>query len=215
MTEPTGDESILGAGATGPAGQTGPAEGQTGAEQTGAAQTGAEGQTGPQGQTGPAAPEKYELKLPEGSNLQQAHLDEVAAIAKQRGLSNEDAQAMVDRESKLLDTYAEGQQKNFEEVTSKWGAESKSDPEIFGGSDENFQKNSELAKRVIDRYGTPELKQGLNSTGFGNHPALVKFVLNIGKAMSEDQLVIQSTKGSAEDKSMEEVFYGDNKEKKE
>jgi hypothetical protein len=213
MTEPTPEETLL--GESGPAGQTGPAEGQTGAEaQTGAEQTGAQAQTGPEGQTGPTAPEKYELKLPEGSNLEQAHLDEIATIAKQRGLSNEDAQAMVDRESNLLDKYAEGQQKNFVETTSKWGEESKSDPEIYGGSDENFAKNSELAKRVLDRYGSPELKQGLNATGFGNHPELVKFVLRIGKSMSEDQLIIQSSKESA-DKSMEEVFYGDKQEKKE
>ena len=121
----------------------------------------------------------------------------------------------MDRDSKLLNSYAEKQQQLFEETTGKWLGEAKADPEIFGGSEEVFAKNAEVAKRVVDKFGTPELKQGLNSTGFGNHPELVRMLVKIGKSMTEDQLVIPNSKGPAAQKSMEDVFYGEKQEKKE
>src|SRR3972149_1235780 len=47
----------------------------------------------------PVVPQKYELKLPEGSQLDQARIDSLSAYAKEKGLSNEQAQAILDRES--------------------------------------------------------------------------------------------------------------------
>ena len=41
------------------------------------------------------APEKYDLKLPEGSKLDAKHIEKIAADAKARGLSQEDAQALL------------------------------------------------------------------------------------------------------------------------
>src|SRR3990172_2365452 len=87
-------------GATGP-GQTGPA--QTGAAQTGAAETGAAqtgpAQSGPTGATGPSGPpEKYEIKLPEGSLLDASEIERTVTLAKEQGLSNKTAQALLDHQ---------------------------------------------------------------------------------------------------------------------
>ena len=186
-------------GATGPAAETGAA--QTGAAETGAAQTGA-------AETGPAAEVKFELKLPEGSLLDASAIERTVAFAKEQGLSPKAAQAMLDRESKLLTSNAEGQKASWEKEVATWLEVSKADKEIGG---EGFGKNAELAKRVIERYGTKEFKEGLSATGFGNHPELFRFVLNIGKAMADDQLVLPGSKNTAAPKDMADVFYGSTK----
>lgn len=204
---PSGPSGASGAAQTGAA-ETGAA--QTGAAQTGAAQTGAQ-QSGPSGATGPNAPEKYDLKLPEGSLLEASEIEKIASLAKERGLSNKDAQALLDDRSKLLDSYAGKQKETWGKETGRWLEVTKADPEIGG---EAFGKNAELAKRVVTRFGTPELMQGLNETGFGNHPELVRLMVRIGKAMDDDQLVMPGSKTPAVEKNLADVFYGGSNENK-
>jgi len=176
MTDPTNDSKVeAGGNATadkimdgsnaGPSGATGPAQSgpaqtgaaQTGSSQTGAAQTGA-AESGPQGATGPAkAPEKYEIKLPEGSLLNADEIGKIESFAKERGLPNEQAQALVDHQSKLLSSYAERKQVEWDSETGKWPDAVKADPEIGG---EFYQKKVELAKRVVLRFGSEQFIAG-------------------------------------------------------
>ena len=198
---------VTGAGATGAEGASGPenkiydgASGATGAAQTGAAQTGAV-------QSGP--PSKYELAIPKDSFLTAADVERISAEAKAKGLSNADAQALLERDGKLLSSNAERQQTHLSEVTARWADDSKADKEIGG---ETLPQNAEMARRVIARYGTDALKKGLEETGFGNHPELLRVFSRIGKAMSEDQLVLPGAKAAGK-KSMEDVFYGGDQNK--
>jgi len=186
-------------GATGPEGASGP-EGVSGAAESGAAATGA---TGPDGATGPI--EKYAPKLPEGSLLSAEAIERSAAFAKEHGLSNKAAQAALDRESESLSSYAESQKELWTKETVAWLETAKTDKETGG---DEFGKNAELAKRVITRYGTKEFASGLSDTGFGNHPELFRFVLRVGKAMGEDNLVLPGSQGAAETKDMADLFYG-------
>ena len=152
---------------------------------------------------------KFELKLPEGSLLDAGAIERTVAFAKEQGLTPKAAQAMLDRESKLLTTNADSQKEAWDKGTVQWLEASKVDKE-FGG--EAFPKNAELAKRVVERFGTPELMKGLTETGFGNHPELVRLMVRIGKAMDEDQLVLPGAKNTAAPKEMHDVFYPQKKE---
>jgi hypothetical protein len=152
---------------------------------------------------------KFELKLPKGSLLDASALERIVSFAKEQGLTPKHAQALLDRESNLLTEHADGQKKAFDAVTSEWVEQSKQDKE-FGG--EKFAENAELAKRVVHRFGSKELLNGLNETKFGNHPELVRMLVRIGKAMSEDQLVMPG-KSTAATKDMADVFYGGSTEK--
>lgn len=153
------------------------------------------------------APDRYELKIPEGSKLDAKHLEKIASFAKERGLSNEDAQAMLDRDNQLLADYAQGQESQLKETTEQWFNTSKEDKELGG---ENFAKNAELAKRVVMRFGTEEFQKALDATGFSNHPELFRTFYRIGKAMSEDQLVIAGSQSAPSEKSIAEKLYGGN-----
>jgi hypothetical protein len=50
-------------------------------------------------------------------------------------------------------------------------------------------ENQAIARKTIETFGTPELRNLLNSTGMGNHPEFVKLAYRIGKAISEDGFV--------------------------
>lgn len=153
------------------------------------------------------APETYTLKAPENSPLSQAHLDEISTFAKEKKLSNEAAQMLVERESKAVASFKETQQTDFETKKTQWLEDSKNDKQ-FGG--DKFKESAELAHRVIERYASPSLKEHLKETGLGNHPELVRFVVDLGKEMSEDKLIIPGgqTQQPAK-KSAAERLYGE------
>jgi hypothetical protein len=154
-----------------------------------------------------AVPEKYELKLPDGSLLQPEYLEKIASYAKEQGFSNEQAQRLVERESQAVSGYMESQKTAFKQQSDTWVSQVQSDKEIGG---EALKQNVESAKRVIQRYATPEFQKALDESGLGNHPELVRTFVRIGKAMSEDQLVLPGAQPAAK-RSAAEIFYPESK----
>jgi flagellar biosynthesis GTPase FlhF len=152
-------------------------------------------------------PDSYELKLPEGSKLSKADADEIAAYAKEQGLSQEQAQKQLERESKLVEVGEARSLEKLKEATGQWLEAAKTDKEIGG---EAFPKNAELAKRVVTRFGTAEFKAELERTGLGNHPELVRTFVRIGQAMSDDQFIMPGTQPNQQ-KDLATRFYGEEK----
>lgn len=154
----------------------------------------------------PVVPEKYELKLPEGSQLKADALEKIASFAKEQGFTNEQAQKLVDAKSDAVSEFVAQQQEDInKKIRIDWVEEAKADKEIGG---EAFGKNAELAKRVVDRYFTDSFKKALNDTGLGNHPELIRGFVRMGKKMSESEFVIPGAQNTGNKKSMEDVFYG-------
>ena len=129
---------------------------------------------------------EYALKLEEGSPLSDSDIDRISTLAKEKGLSEEDAKALISGEEAAVTGYKDAQMQEVEDVRSSWVEESKSDKE-FGG--EEFDANMATAKTAIDKYGSAEFKKALEDTGFGNHPEVVRTFYRIGEAMANDKLV--------------------------
>jgi uncharacterized membrane-anchored protein YjiN (DUF445 family) len=156
-----------------------------------------------------AKPEiKYELKASENSLLDQAKIDEVVAYAKANGLTNEQAQGLLNKEEALLKSFVTAQEdaqaEAFAKTTEEWKQQSMADKEI-GGPD--FNKNVEVAHRAMKAFGNETLTKYLNESGLGNHPDVVRMFMRIGKAMSEDKIISSNAHGG-QSKSLEEIFYG-------
>jgi hypothetical protein len=152
----------------------------------------------------PAVPEKYDLKLPEGSSLDASYVEKVASYAKEQKLSNEQAQAVLERENTAVATYVESQKDQLKKQTETWVESLRGDKELGG---EAFKENVELAKRVVHRFGSEEFRKTLSETGLGNHPELVRVFARIGKEMAEDKLVHPGSQSGGK-KSLESIFYG-------
>ena len=153
-----------------------------------------------------AAPDKYDLKLSDGSLLKPENVNAITEFAKSNKLSNEQAQAVLDRENANFAAYVDAQKKQVVEEQQAWIKEAKEDEEIGG---DNLGKNMELSKRLIAKYGPEGFAKELEDSGYGNYPNLIKFIVRIIKAnnFAEDTLVSPNASGSGK-KSLEEVFYG-------
>jgi hypothetical protein len=152
-----------------------------------------------------------ELKLPEGSHLAADAVEKIAARAKELNWTPEQAQAELQRESDMVKSFVEGEKQKLAQEVTAWVDASKKDTEIGG---EKFAQSAEIAKRVVNRFGTEAFKKALNETGLGNHPELVRVFVRIGRAMTDDQLVIASGQPTAP-RSAADVLYGETSTTKE
>ncbi len=148
------------------------------------------------------APEAYEFKAAEGAELDAEALKDFEPVARELNLTNEQAQKLVDAYPKILAGVQQRQADAWQATTEQWAADVKADKEIGG---DKLTGNLSAAQRALDQFGTPELKEYLNTTGLGNHPDLVKTFIKIGKAMSEDGMVSGKENGQ---RSAAEVLYG-------
>lgn len=138
-------------------------------------------QTADTTETKPNADEvTFKAEMPEGVELDQASLDEFTKIVKDQALSpSERAQKLIDLAAKRETDRAEA----FKQTVQGWADEVNADKEL--GSAEN----QAAARKVIEDFGTPEFKSLLNSTGMGNHPEVVRFVVKLSKALGEDAVL--------------------------
>lgn len=155
--------------------------------------------------TPPPAPTNYELVIKGGSILPTEAIEKVAEFAKQHKLSNEAAQAVLDREGEVLASYVESSKSGLEEQRKIWRANLQNDKE-FGGA--NFSKNVELAHRFIKQFDPDgALQKALNETGLGDFDAFVKFAMRAGSKMAEDTVVMPGAGVSAKPPRLEDLLY--------
>lgn len=147
----------------------------------------------------PAEQAGFEFKVPEGVELDESDLGAFKDILKDDKLTKQElAQKVLDLAVSREQARAEG----FAKQVSEWAETVKSDPEL--GKAENLA----TAKTVIDTFGDDEIRSLLNSTGMGNHPAVVRLCLKIGKAISEDTFVRGKQAPAGAGKSDADIIYG-------
>jgi hypothetical protein len=136
-------------------------------------------------------PEKYELKLPENSVLDETAIERTTAIARELGLSNEAAQKSLEflntetasAQEALLMSLRPGGALWTAEVND-WEAKALNDP-VIGGTPEKLKASVELAKGVVRTYGDESLVEFLEKSGFGSNPTVIRMLSKIGKATAE------------------------------
>lgn len=164
------------------------------------AQAKAETGEGKDGKTEAKAPEKYDLKAPEGVELEATAVEEFSAIAKELNLTNEQAQRVADVAAKMEQRRAEAHVKTVKE----WAEQSKGDKEIGGDA---FDANLATARKFMDTFGSPELKQLLDVSGFGSHPEVVKLFVKAGKRFGEDGFVASGNRAATPEQSAAKALY--------
>lgn len=95
----------------------------------------------------------------------------------------------AERAQALLDLQVEAAKQASEKASEAWGTQRQTwrdqvtaDPEIGGAKlEENLGKVSKL----LDAYGTPDLRQAFDDLGAGDHPAIVGFLVKLANAHGE------------------------------
>lgn len=130
------------------------------------------------------SPDTYaDFAMPEGVTVDSALLEQATPIFKELGLTQEQAQKLVDIQAEQVQAGSQGQVDAFNQMMTDWQTQSKNDSE-FGG--DKFEENVGIARAAIDKFGTPELKELLESHGVGNHPEMIRFMIRVGKLTTED-----------------------------
>lgn len=133
------------------------------------------------------APEAYaDFTLPEGAAINPEVVDELKAFAKEKNLTQEEAQKLVDLGVKNAQGATAALDTKIEQVRREWNEASRVDKEIGG---DKLDENRAVAKRALDTFGTPELSKFLEETKLGDHPEVLRAFFRVGQAISEDRLV--------------------------
>ena len=154
------------------------------------------------------APETYaDFTVPDGVDINQPLLDLAKPIFKKHGLSQIAVQEIVDAVSTQNQADSQASSDSYNQTVKDWVDEAKSDTEIGG---DNFDANVGLAKRAIDKFGTPKLIVVMNQTGLGNHPEFIRLFTRVGKLIKEDDPGGDTTP-AVTDKTPAEILYPNEK----
>ena len=105
-------------------------------------------------------------------------------------------QRVITAEADVGARMAQRQAEQHAKLVESWVEEVKTDREIGG---DKLDENLGIARQAMDAFGSPELKELLNRSGLGNHPAVVKAFYNAGKRISTDRMVTGTPRGGDTD----------------
>lgn len=134
----------------------------------------------------------FKLTVPPEAGLQQEAVTAFEQHAASWMKDNPEAthqellQMGLDYQAKLHADALSTQIAAAEQTATGWVETIKSDPK-YGG--DNFDKNAAIAEKAVTTFGGDELKNILNETGLGNHPALFKAFVEAGKGLVEPEVV--------------------------
>ncbi len=131
-------------------------------------------------------PEKYDVKAPEGMELDQVLLDKVTPIFKKLNITQEGAQELIDAYAPHIKAQVEADAKAKIDAWKGQVESWKTESVTALGAD--AAKEMAFAAKFIDKFGTPKLREILNETGVGNHIEVVQAFIKAGKAISPDAL---------------------------
>ena len=144
-------------------------------------------------------PERYDLTLPDQALLGDDDLAVIADEAKAMGLTQEQAQNLV----QVRDTAVR-------HLSDRFLADAKADAEIGG---DKFDETVRLAQAGL-AFAFPQadelaqIRGWFNKTGLGNHKLFLRAMARIGRARAEDRPGATATTTAAEVRPTEDVLFG-------
>lgn len=127
-----------------------------------------------------AVPEgDYTLTLPDDLPLDDALLGALTPAMKEAGITGKQANSLA----AAFAAHQKAQYEAFGQTVAGWAKQAENDKEIGGA---NWDTSKANAIKVINKFGTPELRDYLNQTGAGNHPEVIRLMAKVGAVISED-----------------------------
>lgn len=126
---------------------------------------------------------KYDLKMPDGVELDAELAAALGPDFKDLGLTNAQAQKLVDKYIATQQDRAAKQTEAWAGTVQKWADDAKADKEIGGAK---WDQTVAASRRAVGKLGSPELREYLNASGGGNHPEMIRFMAKVGAMISED-----------------------------
>lgn len=142
-------------------------------------------------------PETYTFEPPEGLELDAETTGKIEAFADQAremGLSQAQYQSLIEYDINRAQQLNEAAVESWNGRVEDWRKSAKADKEIGG---EKFSENLKVAENAIKQFGDPDLRALLkspsaenpNGLAIGNHPAVLRFLNRVGRAISDPKLL--------------------------
>lgn len=145
------------------------------------------------------APETYAaFTVPDGAEMDEASLKAFGQFAKDLNLSQAAAQAMID---KLAPVAAQRQAEQIAAMRAEWKNALAADPDL------GKPENQGAVKAAIDKFGSPELTQLLETSGLIDHPAIARTFLNVSRAVSNDKVITGRQPGTSPNATVAQRMY--------
>lgn len=139
------------------------------------------------------------FNFPEGVKVNEEKVKSFIALAKELKLTKEQAQKLVDMDSKnIIDA-----DKAFTSMKEGWKADTLKE---LG---ENAEQKLGEAVLAFKQFGDDEFVKLMKDTGLENHPAVVRVFRNIGSKIATDKTVSATSNGVKSSKTMQEILYGE------
>jgi len=157
--------------------------------------------------------------LPKGTDAESArHFAQFAATHKlgKDGIEAfsqfaQDAQARIETQRQSAADTA------FQNTVKGWEVESKRDPTLIGG--QGWDANVKVIQNVVAEFGgdidpktgSNELNDWLNSTGYGNHPVVLKMLMRLGGALPKEGRPVNGTPPRGQQQSLASSLFTNTK----
>lgn len=138
---------------------------------------------------------KYDLKMPDGVELDAELAAALGPEFKDLGLTNAQAQKLVDKYIATQQARATKQAEGWAGTVQKWADDAKADKEIGG---DKWDSTVKSAQRAVNSLGTPALKEYLEASGGGNHPEVIRLMAKVGAMIKEDNPASGGAEGAGE-----------------
>jgi hypothetical protein len=136
----------------------------------------------------PVVPETYDFKAPEGYTLDPKVIETASPIFKELGLTQEQAQKLVDFQTKLTADSNKEMSSLIEKTRADWVAQVKADKDI-GNKLPEVTAEIGKAKALLPADVRAAFDDAMNLTGAGDHPAFVKAFYLLAKQVNEGKPV--------------------------
>lgn len=135
-----------------------------------------------------------EIKGVDGLEYAQGELEELKTLCKDHSLDPKAAQAILDWQAKfakvadekrteslqseMMEFVRKESEKNRNLVRKEWGE----DPAVVA-------ENEAAVARAMRKFSDDGFRKLMNESGLCNHPDVVRFVMKVGKAISDDRFI--------------------------
>lgn len=159
------------------------------------------------------APETYEaFTAPEGIEIAEEVMPDVQALFKELNLPQDRAQEVFEKllgiQERINGTPEQQMQRAEQQIialNTSLAEQCKALPNIGG---EKFGESLATASKVMQQFGTPELRSLIALTGVGSHPEFFKMMVAIGSKMSPDTFENGGDEPQSERRAAD-VMFGD------
>lgn len=155
------------------------------------------------------APEKYELKMPEGIEVDNEMLTALTPVLQKHNISQDALQALADVYAPLVQKNSEAQIQRYQQQQEQAFNEVRQElrTETMKALGENAKTVINQAGKALEKFGSQALRDKLIAVGLDNDLDMVQAWANVGKSISQDSFVEPAkTNADSEDNMLKKMY---------